>query len=164
MSDTLTKESWRSVPGYEGRYEVSDLGRFRAWFNQNGDGKQLDEPRYLKTTKNYAGYHVITLKSSLGEKRQHRAHLLVLAAFIGPRPSREYVGAHHDDDKDNNRLGNLAWKTFSENTVDRTRNGRTATRERHGSYKHGKFIGTNRKYYPPKNLKDLEAVEIGPIR
>ena len=107
----------------------------------------------MKATKNYAGYHVVCLRLN-GKGKQHRVHCLVLSAFVGPRPDH-HQGAHEDDDKDNNRLSNLAWKTVGDNTRDRHLNGRTARKDGHGMYKEGKFVGNNRKYYPPKYVSDL---------
>lgn len=77
---------------------------------------------------------------------------------MGPRPDG-YQGAHHNDDKDDNRLSNLAWKSIRDNTRDKHLNGRTARRERHGCYKEGKFVGSSRKYYPPKYVADLQVIE-----
>lgn len=152
--DALYVDQWKFVHGYVGRYEVSTSGQFRAWFSQNGRGKYLDTPRPVKTTPNHNGYHVLTLRSADGVKKQHRAHCLVLETFVGPRPDG-CQGAHHNDDKNDNRLVNLAWKTVGENTRDRSINGKTAKGERHGSYKHGNNVGTNRIYYPPKYVADL---------
>lgn len=142
-------EQWRWVVGYEGRYEVSDQGRIRSWLNRGGQSTQPGQPRVNKSTRNWAGYHVVSLRGSDGSKRQRRLHCLVLEAFVGPRPEG-FQGAHEDDNKDDNRLGNLAWKHLGDNIIDRNLNNRTARGTSHGAYKHGKFIGTNRKYYPPK--------------
>jgi NUMOD4 motif. len=146
-------ERWKWVPGYEGRYEVSDLGNLRSWAPPNGF-TPVTEPRPMKSTRNYAGYHVVTLRDDSGRSRQFRLHCLVLEAFVGPRPDG-HQGAHHDDDKDNNALSNLAWKTVGDNIRDRHINGRTARGQRSGRYKHGKFLGNSRKYYPPKYVADL---------
>lgn len=132
-------ESWRWVVGYEGLYEVSDLGNLRRGGEQR------------KVSKNYAGYRVVTLSKS-GTRKQHRLHCLVLEAFVGPRPEG-FQGCHHDDDKENNRLENLAWKSVGDNHRDRSANGRTACGDRHGRYKQGKFVGQHRRYYTNKHVK-----------
>lgn len=138
-------ETWEWVVGYEDRYQVSDQGRIRSWLNRGGGKNLPDEPTVLKSTPNYAGYHVVTLRSEEGHKAQHRLHCLILAAFRGPRPIG-HQGAHEDDDKDNNRLSNLAWKPPGENYHDRDRNGGTACGTRHGRYTHGKYVGRSRRY------------------
>lgn len=158
-----SEEQWKWVVGYEDIYEVSDQGRIRSWTNLGGQKVRPTEPRPMKSVHNYAGYHVLTLSKD-GIRTQHRLHCLVLQAFVGPRP-KGYQGAHRDDDKNNNHLSNLAWKTVGENIRDRHLNGRTARGARSGAYKHGKFIGTNRKYYPPKYVSDLAVEETaGTIR
>lgn len=67
----------------------------------------------MKASKNYGGYHVVTLKGV-----QHRVHCLVLQAFIGPRPVGQQ-GCHDDDNPDNNALKNLRWDTPKGNIADR---------------------------------------------
>lgn len=104
-------ETFKPVPGFEGRYEVSDEGRVRSLrFRSNG------APRILKSTMNWNGYHVLTLGA---ERRQVRLHCLVLEAFVGPRPSPEHDGCHGDNNKDNNHLSNLRWDTKEGNIADR---------------------------------------------
>ncbi|WP_370530824.1 NUMOD4 domain-containing protein [Mycobacterium paragordonae] len=142
-------EQWRDVPGFLGKYQVSDLGHVRSWAQPNGNCPIPSTPRILKSTRNYKGYHVVTLSDWAGSKKQYRVHCLVLTAFKGDRPPG-HQGAHQDDDKDNNELANLAWKTPGENIRDRSRNGRTAKGEKHGAYRHGRHVGTHWRYDPPK--------------
>ena len=99
-------EIWLPVVDYERRYSVSSLGRIRSTIT----GK------ILKPTKNYAGYHVVSLYP---DKRQHRVHVLVLTAFVGPRPSPLHDGCHEKDNKDDNRLCKLRWDTKAGNAADR---------------------------------------------
>lgn len=152
MPDPL--EVWKDVPGFQGKYQVSDQGRIRSCASPNGRGDWLEVPRLMKPTPNYSGYRVVTLSMPDGRRVQKRLHCLVLEAFVGPRPEG-LQAAHCDDDKSNNRLSNLKWKTLGENMRDRNLNGRTARGVRSGAFKHGKFVGTNRRYYPPKYVADL---------
>jgi hypothetical protein len=59
----------------------------------------------------------------LGKNNSRLVHILVLEAFVGPRPDGAY-GLHWDDDPSNNRVENLRWGTPSENMYDKVRNGR----------------------------------------
>lgn len=146
-------ETWRWVVGYEGKYQVSDLGNLRSWSAGNGrPGCKPSEPKPMKPTPNYSGYRVVSLGDGTGKKKQHRLHCLVLEAFVGPRPEG-FQGCHHDDDKGNNRLSNLAWKSVGDNTCDRSVNDRTASGARHGRYKTGQFVGQHRRYYTNKYVK-----------
>lgn len=103
-------ERWLPVVGYEGRYEVSDLGQVRRV------GGRLLKPGRVR------GHRHVSLCGD-GKPRSVRLHLLVLEAFVGPR-SAGLEARHLDDDGDNNRLDNLCWGTRRENMLDRVRNGR----------------------------------------
>jgi hypothetical protein len=104
-------EIWKSVVGYEGRYEVSDLGRVRSLRFRSVLGTQLMTP-----VRNYSGYYVVSLGAN--PKRQFRLHCLVLEAFVGLRP-KGMQGCHNDSDKSNNQLFNLRWDTPKGNVADR---------------------------------------------
>lgn len=108
------EEVWKWVVGYEGRYEVSSLGRVRSLKFRSNGGLQI-----MKTTPNYAGYPVITLGK---ERKQHRVHVLMLEAFVGPCPEG-LMGCHKNDTNDDNRLDNLYWGTWEDNCDDMKRNG-----------------------------------------
>lgn len=57
-----------------------------------------------------------------GERKICRVHVLVLEAFVGPRPDG-LQGCHWNDIKTDNRLENLRWDTASANMHDKVRNG-----------------------------------------
>lgn len=95
-------EVWRSIPGYEGRYEVSDIGSVR-----NSAGR-------LIVSKVSGKYLSVGIYKHRTQRRNHSVHVLVLLAFKGPRPPG-LVGAHLDGDRSNNAAGNLAWVTPAEN-------------------------------------------------
>lgn len=143
-------QRWRWIPGYESRYVVSDHGEVWSYVNGNGRGVKTDSLP-MSPAKNHAGYHVISLYDGSGKRRQHRVHCLVLEAFVGPRPEGMQA-AHKDDNKDDNYLGNLEWKTVGGNVRDKQRNGRIASGERHGRYKDGEYVGRTRRYAPPKHI------------
>ena len=103
-------EVWKDVVGYEGRYLVSSFGNLKS-LKFRGVGGEWP----MKATPNGKGYYVVTLGA---ERKQYRLHTLVLAAFVGPRPSG-YQGCHCDNDKSNNRLDNLRWDTAAGNVADR---------------------------------------------
>lgn len=63
------------------------------------------------------GYWSVRL-SKRGVVEARMAHVLVLEAFVGPRP-KGHQGCHQDGDPSNSRLENLAWKTVSANSLDR---------------------------------------------
>jgi hypothetical protein len=106
-------EQWRPVPGWERFYRVSTLGR--VWsLHQYG--------RIIVGMTTRDGYHVIKLR----ENRRYAykgVHVLVLMAFIGPRPSDAHEGCHNDGNPGNDRLDNLRWDTASGNQLDRRKHG-----------------------------------------
>jgi hypothetical protein len=110
----MVDESWLPIKGYEGCYEVSNLGRVRSLrFVNRMVNKLRDEPLILKPIKHNLGY----LRVSLGKSGRHKQFLvqgLVLEAFVGPRPLK-HEAAHLDGSRDNNVLSNLKWVTSKEN-------------------------------------------------
>jgi hypothetical protein len=129
----MTTEYWRPVVGYEGLYEVSDLGRVRTlpgkkrgrwgWVNKVGCVR--------KTPINVYGYPTVDLKHE-GHRKTFTVHTLVLTAFVGPRPEG-YECRHLNGNRADSRLLNIAWGTPSENTDDRRRHGTFVQGETHGA-------------------------------
>jgi hypothetical protein len=117
MTATLVTERWAQIPGFEGHYDVSDLGRVRSWYARAG----VPTPRLLNATPNSGGYLHLTLclrkRPTTG-----RVHRLVLLAFVGPCPEGEEV-RHLNGDLLNNALTNLAYGTKSENQQDSIEHG-----------------------------------------
>lgn len=119
----LDGENWRAVVGYEGLYEVSDLGRARCLQGkQSGtDGGIGKPPKILKFQQ--IGHHApATIFTKGHERRRRMLHILVLEAFAGPRPPGLW-GLHRNDEKSDNRLSNLYWGTPVQNVADAYRNG-----------------------------------------
>lgn len=123
-------EEWRDIPGFEGAYQVSSLGRVR--------GLDRDIVSRNGVVRHWRG-NVLRPKwdgryesVSLGERCTRRIHALVLLAFVGP-PSEGQEARHIDGDSTNNRLENLAWGTHTENIADQRRHGTAVRGERQGS-------------------------------
>ena len=106
----IEKEEFRDIPGYEGLYEVSNLGRVR----RNG--------RILKPLKHRDGYLKIDLNKQ-GIRKGVYIHRLVGLAFI-PNPDNLPCINHKDEDKTNNTVKNLEWCTREYNNNYGTRNER----------------------------------------
>lgn len=107
----VSKELWRPYPG-DPRYLVSNLGRVRG--PRVAILQQYMSRRYLTVTVG---------GRSVGGRRRIRVHLLVLAAWHGPRPSPEFVARHLNGDNLDNRAVNLKWGTWAENVEDSQRHG-----------------------------------------
>lgn len=122
-------EEWRDVPGWEGLYQVSSLGRVKSLDRSvlvrqaNGNARTV---RYkglvLKQKIASTGYPGVMLTRSKA-RFSANIHALVCEAFHGPRPSPAHQVAHNDGSRTNNRADNLRWATVSQNCLDKRRHG-----------------------------------------
>lgn len=112
----MSGEEWRPVPGYQGFYEVSSLGRVRRLTVKIrcGYGKVRTFPgRVMRHGKTHGGYHQFSLCKH-GTVTRVYVHRTVIEAFIGPIPDGMQIN-HLSGDKNDNSLKNLAICTPSEN-------------------------------------------------
>ncbi len=117
------KENWATVYGFDGYYQVSDLGRVRSVDRvvrcktcaRRYKGKILT-PRVI--TDNY--FQVVLAKK--GKRSQLTIHRLVATSFV-PNPSRKPQVNHIDGNKQNNKSSNLEWCTQLENNIHARANG-----------------------------------------
>lgn len=103
------KEIWKDIRGYEGLYQVSNLGNVRS-LNYNRQNKIKN----IKAVSNYRGYLKVSLSKNNIIKNKN-VHRLVAEAFI-VNPNNFPVVNHKDGNKHNNKIINLEWTTKSENT------------------------------------------------
>jgi len=113
-------EEWRDIPGFEGRYQASAIGRIRSvphevYSARHSTGKRTINGKVLK--QGFAGgpYLVVGIKQP---HKKHttkiEAHRLIALAFLGPHPGRGMHVHHIDHDKANNRADNLRYVTSIE--------------------------------------------------
>ncbi len=127
-------ETWRDIPGFEGRYQVSDHGRVRSLRRINGRvNRLLLEPIIMRQRRDKDGYRTVTFCVNY-YKTGHRVGRLVLIAFVG-QPSSEQENAHLDNDKENNCLSNLSWETHVDNIGHKVRHGTAQLGMKHGMAK-----------------------------
>jgi len=98
MKIEVGKEEWKPIEGYEGLYEVSNMGKVRN-----------KQKRVLKPQDNGRGYMKILLCNGISQKRFY-VHRLVAQAFV-PNPMNVNVVNHLDECPSNNRADNLEWTT-----------------------------------------------------
>ena len=114
------QELWLPVPGWEGLYDVSDLGRVKSLDRTDRRGRQVTG-RILKICYDSDGYPIVGLSRDRTTLTQ-KVHCLVAAAFIGPRPEGLIV-LHGSKSRADNRACNLRYGTHQQNTADRLRDG-----------------------------------------
>lgn len=120
---TTCEEIWKDVPGYEGFYAASNMGRIKRLCA----GPGAREGRYLGFGDGH-GYLVVHLSVN-GRKQRSWIHSLVLLAFVGPYPDGMEI-RHLDGNPLNNRLSNLVYGTHQENIQDTLAHGKTTQGER----------------------------------
>lgn len=112
-------EMWKAIPGYEGLYEVSNLGRVRSVDRTEKCSNGFVRSRSGTELKSYpveGGY--LDVQLSKEHRHVHRlVHAIVAEAFIGPRPNGLVV-RHLDGNPTNNAVTNLAYGTQSDNLRD----------------------------------------------
>jgi len=120
------KEEWEDIKGYEGRYQVSNMGRVksleRTVIDEAGRKRHLKE-RILKPKTERNGYLRVNLCNGSGKKKDFFIHRLVCEAFH-KNPKNKPCVNHIDENKTNNSVSNLEWCTIAENINYGTRNAR----------------------------------------
>ena len=111
----MSEERWKPVLGYDGDYEISDMGRVHSY------KYRWKPPKMLSPGTVGGGYKSVAL-SFQGQQRTHMVHRLVLEAFVGPCPEG-MEACHNDGNPVHNVLQNLRWATHSENARDRWKHG-----------------------------------------
>lgn len=162
-------ENWKDVIGYEGYYQVSDLGRVRSLdrffdcLNPLTGEKSISKGKILKSREN-VGYMYINLCVH-DVRKGHRIHRLVADAFI-PNPEGKTQVNHKNGIKIDNRLFNLEWSTPSENGLHAYANGLSDIVNRkkvkcidnnmifESSYKAAEWVN-NEKYSNTKLIKNI---------
>lgn len=118
-------EEWRPVVGFEGYYEVSDLGRVCSVRTNHGNPRR----RMRKPSLTHDGYERLELSRPGCKAKKHVSHM-VLEAFVGPRPEG-HQACHGPVGLRGNRLSNLRWDTVRANYDDIVNAG-SRKGERHG--------------------------------
>lgn len=110
--------TFKDIPGYEGRYQVSDEGEVRSPARTVlifGNRKREFPEIIMKQFFHYRGYRVVWLRKGESKSKKMFVHRLVAECFL-ENPEKKNIVNHKDLDKEHNHLINLEWATESENT------------------------------------------------
>lgn len=125
-------EIWKDIPGYEGEYQASTLGRIKSLKRKSrcgykGKGFRTVKEKILKPGRYCKSGHVSVVlgKGSVGKP----VHTLVMLTFKGKRPKGLDI-CHNDGNPINNAFSNLRYDTRTNNNID--------------TFKHGKRTGTSK--------------------
>lgn len=117
----MSEEIWKDIKGYEGLYQVSNLGRIKSlerrckarWYT-----RKVPEKIYSPALDTY-GYPIVSLHKD-GKKKTITIHILVANAFLKKPDGCNSIN-HIDENKQNNCVENLEWCTVQENNAYGTR-------------------------------------------
>ena len=113
----MSKEIWKDAVGYEGRYQVSNLGHVRSvsrWVDASQGRKLFLEGKVLQLQPDNVGYMHVSLLDKNHKIKRWTVHRLVAIAFI-ENPHNYPIVNHKDENKSNNCVNNLEWCTQSYN-------------------------------------------------
>lgn len=151
-------EIWKPIAGYEGIYEVSNLGRIKSLSRPTTNKIQpFVSERILKTRIGKTGYEIVGLSKDGGQKTC-KVHRLVASAFCDNPLNKPHIN-HKNGIKTDNNSYNLEWVTASENAMHAISLGlfQPSTGE---SSKAAKITAKQANYIREQILKDIPLNEI----
>lgn len=106
------KEVWKGITGYEGIYQISNMGRVKSLERVDAGGHKRYEI-IMESSDDRVGYQMINLSKD-GKTKTFKVHRLVTLAFIENKNNLPQVN-HKDEIKHNNEVSNLEWCSHSYN-------------------------------------------------
>lgn len=141
-------EIWKDVIGFEGFYQVSNMGRIKrlsGLVEVNGGHKEVKE-YILKQSRRSDNYMSVTMSGG-GKRKTRLVARIVAENFIENLEFKKEVN-HISGDKSDNSVKNLEWTTRKENAEHASKNGLMSKGEKHGVSKLKEFeVKDIRKLY-----------------
>lgn len=104
-------EVWKDIVGYEGKYQVSNIGRVKSLKDNHGNYRE----KILRSRADKYGYLYVSLCKG-GKVKTYKVHRLVAIAFVDGYFEGAVVN-HKDECKDNNAWTNLEWCSYEYNNT-----------------------------------------------
>ena len=131
------QEIWKDIKGYEGLYQVSNLGRVKRLSTTliRKDGRYVHfKEHFVVCNIAKMGYYMLDLHRYGSKRKRVYLHRVIAEAFI-PNPDNLPCINHKDENKLNNNVDNLEWCTYAYNlTYGSNRKKSVETRRKNGTY------------------------------
>ncbi len=116
------EEIYKDIKGYEGKYQISNLGNVKSLPKGDGNGNKERILKQEVVKRDHTNYRRVTLSKN-GETERFQVHRLVAEAFIDNPENKPFVN-HIDNNGETNTVSNLEWCTHSENMMHSQKQGR----------------------------------------
>ncbi len=116
--ENLEGEIWKDIPDYEGKYQVSNMGRVKSLLRivNKWDGLRTVPERILKQSDFGYGYLFVGLHKNNSKPKPSRIHSLMALSFLGHISNKWMVVDHINNNKYDNRIENLQVISHRENS------------------------------------------------
>lgn len=154
----MAEEYWKDIKGYEGLYQVSNLGNIKSIDRSIKRSTSLMKLK-SKPISQYVGnrgYPMVSLCIN-GKCKRYLVHRIVAIAFL-PNPLNKAYVNHIDDNKQNSNLENLEWSTPTENSIHAHKHGLANVAR--GERQHSSKLTVDRVKYIRESSKTVRELSI----
>jgi len=150
----MDEEIWKDIEGYEGLYQISNLGRIKTI------SRQGTNTRFIKKDIRKDGYIQVHLTKN-SKMKNFLLHRLIAQTFI-PNPNNFKYINHKDGNKQNNDISNLEWCTSSQNIFHAYNAGLINRRKKVNQYdKNNNLINTFESVNEASRVTHIDRSHIG---